>query len=876
MSDLNELLARLSQGVNRPPPKPNNAAPSASSPLNALLQSLPQNNQPAPQPKTETPPVLPVIGEKKPEPINQESKAPAFNPLSGFTPLPVKQQPPAPVPEPAPKPAPSNIKPEIQLPDLSMNFTPINIPTITKEPVVKQTEKKVVMEIKFPEFVRESPLQIISTVKFDRLKYPNIQTLIDNSRNGTLIEIPEGVYNEEITLIKQIHLRGLGNVYIKGNGVSETIHLTSKNSILENLNITQIENKSAGSIMIDQGYTHIINCTISSSTFSAIHASNQARVEVYSSVLGDSHNPALLLTQNASAYCHKCEFKNSKTFGVLLNDNSSLALEECYSHSNLQSGIVVSGTSSLICKNSRIMKNDNNGIEVTSTETAYFENCIIKDHLQGTGFIAIGNVKPIIVNSTFINNQMAGIKASSGAEIKSIKNTFQDSEQNAMILSHDNAVINLENDQFTGKCIAALASFDHGKLNAKNIIVKNIIGAAALVYDSGEILIEGSNFDNISNAAFQFKDNAVINVRKTTLNASQNLGIALMNGAEGYITDCNIINGETIGLEVSGVTNFTFTNCQFSSNKIAGASVHNGSSCTFHDCVFDSNGQFGVDIAETGSSPIFRKCKFTNSQEAALNISKQAQPQFFDTVFFSLPKIGISIINASPVFTQCQITSVGVAGLSISGGATPQFIKCSIHDNNGLAAQIHEQGTAALFDNTIFLNHNNSVAILAINNSTIECQHCKFEGSMHPHCEIRDGATVLLTKCEITASIKGNGLQVHSRGILKVQESSIHDETKLGILVGDLGTAIISNSHIYSCGVCGILALTNSHLKVSNSLLDGNGQFSMQIQGNAEAEIFDCTIQNHTMFGFVMSPQATVDYSGNKFSSNGQKDILVN
>ena len=890
MSDLNELLAKLSQSTSKPPqnsnsnspspfgnilqgtskpnpgfptfPPPNSSTNSNSSPFANLLAQA-QNNQPAPPNNSS----LSNFLNQKP---SNNSPPPFDKPTFSKPPSPPPSPPTNPPLNPISKSSPQENN--YSIPDLSLNFLPTSIqPTQISAPVKESTVNVVAQE-----FSKEGELKITNVVRYDPYSHQSIQSLIDNSRIGTLIEIPTGNYNEEITILKQVHLRGIGDVTIKGKGVSDTIHITSKFVILENLNIIQTETRGGGALTITTGFARILNCSFSSETISAVQVLNQSKVEIYGSVLSDSHNPAMMITETSQAFCKDCEFKNSKTFGFLANDSTNVTFESCKFHHNTSSGVNITSSASMTCKQSYVYSNDNCGFEITSTGSIIIHQTTIRDHLQGTGLLASGNVKPQVLLCTFMNNQLAAIKASNGSQVKSEQNVFIDAEQNVLLLSHENATILTNDDSYSGKCISALAVFDNGKIKGKNIKINNVSNTAILAYEGGEIDLDGVNISKTGGVGIQVRDRANFILNSAIITGSSQLAVSILSNATGSMNDCQIINGETVGLEVSSVSSFTFTNCQFSSNKVAGSSLHVVLSVVFNNCRFDTNSQFGVDITGKNAAPIFNKCQFTTSNEAGINITNLSQPKFSNCLISDQVKVGISIINASPIFNDSEITSTGVVAVSISGGAQPFFQRCNIHDNNSLAIQAHETNTYARFIESFLVNQMNSVAILAINNCTVECIKCKLEGSLHPHCEIRDGSTVILRQSEITGSSKGVGLQCHSGGILKVDNSFIHDETKLAVMIGDKGYAEIINSKISGCGVCGLLALQNSKLKVQNTLLDSNGQFSMQFQGNAEAEVFDCTIQNHSTFGWVMSPQSQVDYSGNKFSSNGQKDIFVN
>jgi len=346
-----------------------------------------------------------------------------------------------------------------------------------------------------------------------------------------------------------------------------------------------------------------------------------------------------------------------------------------------------------------------------------------------------------------------------------------------MILAHENATIDCSLDSFTGKSIAAAASFDHGKINMKDSKMENLQGAAILSYESGEVILNNVVIENPSSAAIQLRENATFDFTDVTVNGCRDLACAILTVASGEMKKCNFINGATVGIEIENCGQLLIKDSKFCTNAVAGGSFHDNCMAVFENCEFSKNSQFEIDVSTAGSKPQFKKCTFSTASEALINVTNGAEPTFVDCTVSDGAKIGISITGSKPIFHNCDITGIAIAALSISGGATPVFERCNIHDNNNFAAQIHQQGTNVRFVDTSFINHSRSVAIIALNNAFVDCTRCKFEGTLQPHCEIRDQATVQLTSCDISSSTKGTGLQVHSTGILQLNDTNIHNQS---------------------------------------------------------------------------------------------------
>ena len=892
MSDLSALLAQLNSASKpKQQPAPGNAPQPGFPTLNLQLPTL--NTQPNPQQQNPAQNPFAALNLNFNFPTPPQNKPPQGPPqLPGFANPPVPHQQAPQLPQFPAQPAPSPPLPEIskeqqppplggfEIPDLSLSLdiAPIGLGLPAQEPKpepAQVTEEKKI-QVSFVEFSKRAPLQVSQTIKFDKSVNQSIQSVIDNAKNGTLIVIPEGEYNEELTIVKQVHLKGEGNVTITGLGMMETCMCSSLMVVLENINFIQIDTRGGGSLTVQQGYTKAVNCTFKSHTISSVQVLSNACCELENCKLVDSYNPCLMCVETSQAIATGCEMRGSSTFGVLANENSSITLEKCLVEKSKATGVQVASSANLLMRGCSVKNNQSCGVECISTGSIIIQDSNIEDHESGTGILAQGNVKVLCVDNTFKNNQLANIKAQGGAVVTSKQNKYLDAKQNVMILSHENATIDCDGDSFGGEAIAAAAAFDNGKLIIKNTKMQNINCSALLAYENGEAILENVEINQPASAAIQLRDNASFDFTNVVVNGGENVGCTILSGASGEIKNSKFINCSHAGIEIYNCGQLLIKDSQFSTNAVAGALFHDSCAAVIEGCEFANNGQIGVDITSVGGKPQFKKCVFSGSAEAIINITNGAEPSFVDSRIENGPKIGISVIEAKPVFHNCEITAIGMAGLSISGKAAPVFERCNIHDNNNFAVQIHQPETQAHFIDTSFLNHSRSVAIIALNGCFVDCTQCKFEGSLQPHCEIRDQATVQLTRCDVSNSTKGTGLQVHSGGMLQLNDTNIHNESKMGLMIGDKGTCIISGGSIAKCGQTGILAMGNSVLKINSCTLDGNGQFSMQILPGAKAEITGCTIQNHSMFGFVMSKDAVVDYSENNFTNNGQKEIYVN
>ena len=87
----------------------------------------------------------------------------------------------------------------------------------------------------------------------------SLQAKIEGALPGETIEIPKGVYEENLVVAKPITLKGKGEVIIRANNEKPAITIKGKNVSLQNLKVEYAgEDKEATAIYIKGSGTSII------------------------------------------------------------------------------------------------------------------------------------------------------------------------------------------------------------------------------------------------------------------------------------------------------------------------------------------------------------------------------------------------------------------------------------------------------------------------------------------------------------------------------------------------------------------------------------------------------------------------------------------
>jgi hypothetical protein len=195
-----------------------------------------------------------------------------------------------------------------------------------------------------------------------------------------------------------------------------------------------------------------------------------------------------------------------------------------------------------------------------------------------------------------------------------------------------------------------------------------------------------------------------------------------------------------------------------------------------------------------------------------------------------------------------------------------------VHDIRGFGGQITGAGTRLTCVDSTFATFG-TVAFLVVQDGVLACQACRFTGSQNQHCEIKEGGSVVLECCDVSRAGKGIGLQVHSRGELRLVRTKVHNEGKFGVMVGDQGVLQADGTELSENGASGVYAGQGSQVVLENCLLKRNAQCGMQCQGGT-VKLIGCKVWYHPMYGIAVSPECAFTETTSHFLRNGRKNVF--
>ncbi|OHT03722.1 hypothetical protein TRFO_06552 [Tritrichomonas foetus] len=745
-----------------------------------------------------------------------------------------------------------------------MNF--ISIPTQSRDNPLQSLQ---IDDVSSPfTFSENLDFEVLDTLVFDLSQHQSLQDLINEAKPKTKIIIPQGSY-DEFLIIPEKELYILGNGDVTFNGFESQ----SKLLIIESVNFQQ-SSTGRGGVSIISGSTKLLKSTVSAVKQTAVFCTSNSRGDFSNCVLHAINHPCVFSNKDSSVRCIDCIIERSLFLGVLAAEKSQIQLVSCTVTNNQQGGILVSGSASINVEKSKISSNEKKGIEVVSQGIIYIKDTTFENYRSGQAFFITGGTQATIKGCTFSNCKSTCIQASNAASIISHRNTYKDSITSLMIMLTNTAAFNSKHDEITGTTQAGIACINGGQAFIKKMRAHDLSGTA--LYASGDFSLmccENSTIESVEDISVQIGEGGRAEFIDVTISNSADPGFVLIDDATGAFDGVKVTNGKDSAGTIKNVTNFNFKNCTFTNNAVFGLLLNVNSTPTFEQCSVINNGQVGLEI--NSSNPTLTNCTISKHTDIGLSLNDGSVPTIIGGSVTENEQGGIVCNGASPTIKNVFIGNNGNAGISGFAGSQPVLDHCTIKGNQIVGCQVTTPKTIIRFNNTSFEDHTRSCAIVAIDEGSAICTQCVFRNSKISHLEIRKGAAVALSQCDLTGAMSGIGVQVHNNGYFHMIQSIIHEETRTGLLIGGAGHAEIISSTFLKCNDLAVSTLEESTTVIQNSLFDGGEIGNCGLQICAGTVTISNTVFKNLQQGIVKANPAILNHNQVSFENNSKDFIEI-
>lgn len=710
------------------------------------------------------------------------------------------------------------------------------------------------------------PKAYTTEVIYDKGQFTSLQDCINKAQSETAIKIPEGVYDEKISITKDIHLIGQGKVIFKAPKDDECIFVSSAEVNIEGIKFKGNEGCKAPVGAFINCCVRMVDCSFSKTAVMAIlfEGSSCATIErckfKKANVCGSFSDDTKVLVRSST-------FEKGQIFGLYLQKNTTVYVEDSTFAKNGDSGICMSEKASLTILNSNIVENGKKGFDITSKSTdIYIEGCKITDGKDGILFGQ--DVTMTLVRNTFQRNQLMALDTKSGNKLFLYNNEFSNTTCNAYLFAQDGAFIYSEGDTFSGDSKAAVAALKGGKFLGRRCTFRELKGCGILTYDQGTVEIRGCTFEGLNANCIQAYNQSMLRMIGCTFSDSASPMISLSKDATGYAGRCNFSRTNLVALEINDIKDFTFKDCVIQDIKTVGSNIKTGSTPHFIGCSFENNGKLGVEV--NGSTPTFEMCTFIRNGENGVNVVAGATPKFKACRFEQNNTSGISVLCGQVTCANCLVNSNAALGLNILGKSQARF-QSTVFSNNSLNIQISEAPANVSFVGCRVINSERSGALIS-NEAVASFEDCFFDKNS-VNCTVSKKGQLTLQKCLMQEAGEGCSVVCSDNGSLIMEESEVIGVSQVGVLVRNGSTLTMRNSKVLQCGVHGVSINQESKFTITDSEVCDNGQNGLEVNGG-DGSILSSLVTGNGACGItIRQSNSNVVLNDNRYAGNRTKDV---
>lgn len=681
-----------------------------------------------------------------------------------------------------------------------------------------------------------------------------INKSIEKAKDGDIIIIPEGDYDESIAITKKIHLIGEGKVKISSKSGQDTLIIHSQNISISNITFIQNESQAARALTVSSGSVLFRNCEFSSKYMSSCSVSGKSSVKFEDCVIECENAPVLNLNQKSVAEFSKTTFRGSNSSGVILKGNSNAIFSDCIFEQIHQDGISITENCISIISGCKFTNIGENAVSISTESGKVNINSTNISDCHGSGICAFNNSSVSVSNCT-ISNCKTLVEVSDGAALFTRNNKYIDTNSDAMLVAFCHSKVRSENDTFSGNG-NGVCSMERAAVELINTKIEKLNGCGAIVFGEHAVMnIQKATISQTKLAGIQAHTKATLSVKDSKIEKSNESGIYIENECKIMISNSSIIeNGKSgiiinkssaklenikakqnaqCGLAILDSKNIEITKGSFSKNSGSGIVVKNSDNMSFDSTKVSKNNANGVEAHKSNvslaniKSHLNKGCSLISNENSSLNVSN------------------VDIVNSQ----------IGLAS-----------VNSKISANNGTISEckVGVQSNSSEIDLNDISFNKNDLAFISVgsNNSKSEVKKCKFAENKN-HIEARNDSTINVADCEFS---KSNGISINANdnSNVNITTSKICGDEVCGIASN--GNLKVENCSIEGSKQCGIyLYGGNSEIKANKIIKNGN--IGIQAMSGNHA-IIDNEISGHKSFGIHIDSDVSPSVSGNKFADN--------
>ena len=491
-----------------------------------------------------------------------------------------------------------------------------------------------------------------------------------------------------------------------------------------------------------------------------------------------------------------------------------------------------------------------------------------------------------------------------------LQNCHFKGEKNDTHITVDGGKLNAYHCQFERARDIAIISMNHSKLILENChFTEN--GKTHLFAESSQICIEKCEF-SFSKHGLMIKNGSLVQSRSIYIHHHQQAQIIVE--ASKYIDHESVVEfGEGHGLHILQNGKVTLHSSIYQYHQLAQINVLDSLLCARYCSVLEGE-DFGIFATKNSEVQAFycefgshkksnllltksskmnlQFCKIYSSDSHGIHISNHSILNIFETVIKGNQAAQISVLNHSICsMKNCVVKEGNHVGICIENGGNCSIVECDITYNANSSVTLFHS-TLTIYKST--LAHNVGNGILAMSNSNVEIELCRFFHNEMPHIACKSNVKLSMNLSDFS---NGKSLFIINDCELTAVECQFYDSHNVQIEICDLSTAKLEQCQIYNGKSYGIKVLRNSSLYLFDSqlfnhelsqivvndssiimknseLFDGKRN-ALSIQNHSEVFVQDCFISKHVQHQVWIDFESTVELKSVQLTDGTLSDIFA-
>lgn len=491
----------------------------------------------------------------------------------------------------------------------------------------------------------------------------------------------------------------------------------------------------------------------------------------------------------------------------------------------------------------------------------------------------------------------------------------------------------LNNCRFIGKKADVLVTVDGGKLNAyscefeqakemavsvinnSKAIFENCTfhhnGKAQILSESSQICIEKCTFSEAKHA-FLIKNHSLLQTKNIHVHHHSSTQI-IVEESKYFDYESSVEHGNGIGLQVIQEAEASLQSTIFNDHHLSQISVQN-SYLTARKCTIHHGDDVGIFVQDHGDVQI-SNCEVAGNKKANVNVTRKSRMNIEFSTINSSDGFGIQISKESIVnILETDIKAHRNTQLNIADHSICSIKKCKIKEGYHVGINIEEFGSCAIVESEITHNANSAITvfkseliifksvltqnvgngIMAMSESKIDIDTCKFYDNDMPHVASKSNCKILIVQSEM---FNGKSLFIVNDCELVAMNSQFYDSHNVQVEICDQSTARFEHCQIYNGNSYGVKVLRNSSFYlfdsqifnhelsqivandssviIKNSELFDGCRNALFIQNHSEVYMQDCLISKHSQHQIWIDFESIVDLKSVQLTDGNHSDIFA-